>query len=51
MKIILLITSQKISSLISLINEVLKDPDDNESIDKLKKALKNLFEMNIVKPS
>ena len=46
-----LITQQAISSLVSLINEVLNDPDSTESVEELKKALTNLFEANIVKPS
>ena len=46
----ILITIDEILSLNSLINAVLNNPDNTESVEKLKKALINLFEKDIVKP-
>ena len=47
----ILITPDEILSLNSLINAVLNNPDNTESVETLKKALTDLFERNIVKPS
>ena len=47
----ILITIDEILSLNSLINAVLNNPDNTESVEKLKKALTDLFKRNIVKPS